>query len=273
MREGTATSSPNNGATRPFFSIITISFNAEKAIGPTLQSVADQKGVEGLVEHWVVDGASTDGTLDVVRRFPHVRYISEPDRGIADAFNKGMHLATGEYIIYLNCDDLFCDDRVLADLYDFAVSHNRPPWIVGRWYVRSLDGQVTLINPRLPLTGRTLFLHPRICHQATALSLDVQRQIGGFDIDFKIAMDYDLWAKLYQAGYEITNFDRPLVIYAWGGLSTRLEAVAARDHAAVKKRLRDRWWKKGVGWLFDQLDQARRKVQGEPWGGTTGPEA
>jgi len=119
---------------RPFFSVITISLNAEATIGPTLQSVAEQRGVDAMVEQWVVDGASQDGTLDIVRQFPHVRYISESDKGISDAFNKGMQLATGEYIIYLNCDDIFCDNRVLADLYQFIMAHDYPILIVGRWY-------------------------------------------------------------------------------------------------------------------------------------------
>jgi glycosyltransferase involved in cell wall biosynthesis len=243
---------------RPFFSIITISFNAEKVIGPTLQSVVDQQGVEGLLEHWVVDGASRDGTLDVVRQFPHVRYLCEPDKGISDAFNKGMHLATGEYILYLNCDDIFYDERVLANLYQFAVEHNRPDWIVGRWYARRLNGAVELVKPKPPVAEWNLFLGPRICHQAVLLKLDAQRAIGGFDLDFKLAMDYDSWAKLYQAGYRITNFNRPLVIYADGGHSTRNDALAERDHKAVKARLRDRWWKRLVGALYDQVKGSRK---------------
>lgn len=248
-----------NRAKRPFFSIITVSFNAEKIIGPTLQSVVDQKGIDGLVEHWVVDGASKDGTLDVIRQFPHVRYISEPDKGITDAFNKGMHLASGEYIIYLNCDDIFCDDRVLADLHAFATAQKFPTWIVGQWYARRLNGKVELVNPRLPLAGWNLFLAPRICHQAVVLKLDAQREIGGFDLDFKLAMDYDSWAKLYQAGYDITRFNRPLVIFADGGFSSRNAAIALRDHSAVKKRLRDTPLKRWIGTIYDQLLALRAK--------------
>jgi glycosyltransferase involved in cell wall biosynthesis len=246
-----------NHKQQPLFSVITISLNAEATIGPTLQSVADQKGVDGLVEQWVVDGASQDGTLDIVRQFPHVRYISEPDKGVADAFNKGMRLAAGEYIIYLNCDDIFCDAQVLADLYQFVTTHNHPTWIVGRWYERQPDGARKLTRPRLPIAGWSLFLHPRICHQAVVLKLDAQREIEGFDPNFKIAMDYDTWAKLYQAGYDITSFHRPLVVYAGGGLSTRQEEAAFRDHSAVKVRLRDTPLKRLIGAFYDQLHYGR----------------
>ncbi|MCC6454286.1 MAG: glycosyltransferase [Caldilineaceae bacterium] len=249
---------------RPFFSIITISRNAETLIGPTLQSVTDQQGVAGLVEHWVVDGASTDGTLDVVRQFPHVRYLSEPDKGITDAFNKGMRLATGRYILYLNCDDIFCDDRVLADLYHFAQGYNLPDWIIGRWYVRRLDGRIDLIKPKFPFASWNLFLGPRICHQGVLLKRDLQEQMGGFDLGFRMAMDYDLWARLAEAGYQITNFDRPLIIYADGGLSARHDEVTGREHEAIKQRLRNTPLKQVAGKLFDQLrglSQARQ-VQG-----------
>lgn len=246
---------------RPFFSIITISFNAEKVIGPTLQSIADQKGVDGLVEQWVVDGASKDGTLDIVRQYPNVRYISEPDKGIADAFNKGMNLATGQYIIYLNCDDIFCDDHVLADLHKFALENNLPDWIIGHWYVRRLNGRVDYIKPSFPFSGKTLFLGPRICHQAVVLKLDAQREIGGFDLDFKLAMDYDSWARLYQAGYEITNFDRALVVYADGGFSATNEAIAKRDYTAIKARLRDTPVKRLLGTMFDLMKRTREKLE------------
>jgi glycosyltransferase involved in cell wall biosynthesis len=247
---------------RPFFSIITVSYNAENVIRPTLQSVAEQRGVEGLVEHWVIDGASKDGTLDVVRQFPHVRYLSEPDKGITDAFNKGMKVATGEYIIYLNCDDLFLDDRVLLDLYEFAQANNMPDWIIGRWYVRRLNGDVDFVRPKLPIAGWSLFTGPRICHQAVVLKRDIQEKMGGFNLKYKVAMDYDMWARLYLAGYKITNFHRPLIVYADGGFSTQQKGIADHDHNAVKERLRDRWWKRLIGAILDRYKviQERNEV-------------
>ena len=172
-----------------------------------------------------------------------------------------MNLATGRYIIYLNCDDIFCDDHVLADLHKFAIENNLPDWIVGRWYVRRLNGRVDYIKPSLPLAGWNLFLGPRICHQAVVLNLDVQRAIGGFDLDFKVAMDYDSWAKLYQAGYEITNFDRPLIIYADGGHSSRNEEFATRDHQAIKARLRDTPLKRLLGYLFERVKRTREMLE------------
>jgi len=87
--------------------------------------------------------------------------------------------------------------------------------------------------------------------------LDAQQEIGGFDLNFKVAMDYDTWAKLYQAGYNITLFDRPLVVYAGGGLSTRHAEIALADHSAVKTRLRDTPLKRLIGRMYDQLHYGR----------------
>jgi glycosyltransferase involved in cell wall biosynthesis len=246
---------------RPFFSIITVSRNAEKVIGPTLQSVASQQGVEGLVEHWVIDGASTDGTLEVVRQFPHVRTISEPDKGIADAFNKGMRLATGEYLLYLNCDDIFCDERVLAELYTFAQSRKMPDWIVGRWYVRRQDGMVEFIRPKFPFAGWHLFLEGRICHQGVLLKREVQERMGGFDTDFRITMDYDLWLRLDQAGYKITNYNRPLVIYADGGFSVRNQELAHREFGILLQRYRNTPLKRLTGMMYDGIKHSYQRAQ------------
>ncbi len=248
---------PENQSERPFLSIITISRNAEKLIGATLQNVADQQGVEGLIEHWVVDGASTDGTLDVVRQFPHVRYISEPDQGIGDAFNKGMHLAQGDYLLYLNCDDILCDNRVLADLYHFAQARKMPDWIIGRWFVRREDGSVVRIKHKYPLTCWSLSLESRICHQAVFLKRELQLQMGGFNLDYRTSMDYDLWARLCLHGTCITNFERPVVIYAAGGFSGQNKELMFQEQNEIVQQLRNTPLKRWIGKLYDQIKPQR----------------
>lgn len=92
-------------------SVITASYNSAATICDCLESVAAQE----LFEHIVVDGGSTDSTLEIVGRFPHVtRVVSEPDRGIYDAMNKGISLARGEVVAILNSDDFYADRGVLA---------------------------------------------------------------------------------------------------------------------------------------------------------------
>src|SRR5262245_60897478 len=99
-------------------SVVTVCFNSAATIADTLSSVAAQEGAE--VEHIVVDGASTDGTVEVIRghRWKPARVISEPDRGIYDAMNKGIAAATGEVVGFLNADDVFASTAALRSIVD-----------------------------------------------------------------------------------------------------------------------------------------------------------
>src|SRR6058998_2090201 len=89
----------------PGFSIITPSFNQARFLEENIQSVLTQAGVS--VEHIVVDGGSTDGTVEILKSYPHLRWISEPDRGQSHALNKGFRMATGEILGWLNADDSY----------------------------------------------------------------------------------------------------------------------------------------------------------------------
>jgi glycosyltransferase involved in cell wall biosynthesis len=244
-----------------FLSIVTVSRNAGSTIGATLQSVANQKGVDGIVEHWVVDGGSTDNTMEVVRQFPNVRYISEPDQGISDAFNKGMNLAQGQYILYLNCDDILCDENVLADVYQFVQNRQFPDWIAGRWFARRLDGTVALVHLKYPMSCGGLSLQLCICHQAVLLKRELQQQMGGFNLDYRLAMDYDLWARLCLAGYCITPYNRPIVVYAYGGASYQNEKLAKQELSSVTQRLRNTPMKRLIGMPHDSLVDLWRYVR------------
>lgn len=103
-------------------SVVTVAYNSAETISATLESVATQTHQD--VEHIVIDGASTDGTLAVVRRHGgHVAHtVSEPDRGIYDAMNKGLALATGDVIGFLNSDDAYADRQVLTDIAGAATA-------------------------------------------------------------------------------------------------------------------------------------------------------
>ena len=94
-------------------SIVTVAFNNASTIADSLQSVASQK--HSNIEHIIVDGASTDGTQQIVERFPHVaKFVSEPDSGIYDAMNKGIGMVTGEVVGILNADDVYQNNKVLS---------------------------------------------------------------------------------------------------------------------------------------------------------------
>ena len=104
------------------FSIITVCFNSEKTIGETLRSVSSQNYEN--VEHIIIDGGSSDDTLCIVNNYKHVtKIISEKDKGIYDAMNKGINLAEGNVIGFLNSDDVFYSENIIKDYFNDFIKY------------------------------------------------------------------------------------------------------------------------------------------------------
>ena len=182
------------------FSIVTPCLNAEATIADALRSVREQ-GYEH-VEHVVVDGGSTDATMDIVRAQPGVRWISEPDNGLSDAMNKGVAMATGDVVGWLNADDLYLPgalQRVAAAL------EARPDalWATGRCLI--IDGEGEEIRRRVTRYKDALLRHWSFSLLLTqnfvsAPATFVRRRafdlVGNFDVQLRYSMDYDLWLRL-----------------------------------------------------------------------------
>lgn len=233
-------------------SVITVCRNAEETIEDTLRSVAEQQNVDGLVEHIVVDGASQDGTLAIVKQFPAIRWISEPDEGISDAFNKGWRMAKGEYVLYLNADDYLYDPLVLADVVNFINKNQHPEWIVGDVLV-SENGEIRVPPRGYAPSCWSLMFRNRICHQSVFLKRQAFQKVGDFDTHFKLTMDYDLWQRLCSNGYKLTYFPRIISIYSKEGLSSGEPPTFLREHREVVLRFRDTPLKRFVGTAYDRL--------------------
>ena len=124
----------------PLFSIITVTWNAASTIAPTLRSVERQTSTD--YELLIIDGASTDDTLSIVRRasIASLRVFSEPDNGLYDAMNKGIARARGRYLVFLNAGDAFADDTVLARLANLTADN--PGVIYGQTQLVDLDRNV-----------------------------------------------------------------------------------------------------------------------------------
>lgn len=203
-------------------SIITVCFNAGKTVGDTLASVAAQKHPD--IEHIVVDGASTDGTLDVIKRHGErvARLISEPDQGIYDAMNKGLRLATGEAIGFLNADDVYADTEVLT----------RVSAVLETEKLDALFGDAEFVSsarPDRPLRRyRSERFHPdRIAwgwmpaHPTLFLRRQAYERFGMFRTDYRIAGDFELVARMFHGGtLRYRYVPEILVRMRTGGVST-----------------------------------------------------
>jgi glycosyltransferase involved in cell wall biosynthesis len=221
--------------------VITPSFNARATIEQTLASVRAQDHPD--VEHLVVDGGSTDGTVDVLRAAQGVRWISEPDRGLAHAMNKGIAMATGEVVGELNADDVYLPGALEAVAAGFAA---RPgaEWLTGRCPIIDAGGReirrpVTAYkNALLRRYSLGLYLtHNFVSAPATFFRTDVLREIGGFDERYRISVDYDLQLKLARRGDPMV-LDRDLAEFrmAEGSLSMSGFERQFAEHAEQARR-------------------------------------
>lgn len=186
------------------FSIVTITYNAEKVLQRTLDSVRSQTYRD--MEHLIVDGASTDGTLEMAREYEaraagyEVRVVSEPDRGIYDAMNKGLRLAKGDYIVFMNAGDSFHDERTLervlggnTELRNSETPELRPAVIYGDTDI--VDSEGRFLRKRhlsVPdrLTWRSFRRGMLVCHQAFYARLDIARDIP-YDLQYRHSADVD----------------------------------------------------------------------------------
>jgi len=206
----------------PRISVITVCFNSETTLGDTLRSVAVQTWPQ--VEHIIVDGASTDGTLELVRQQgAHVaKLISEPDRGIYDAMNKGVRLASGDIVVFLNADDFYADDGVLSRVAQ-AMTHER---------LDALMGDTEFFDPERPdrqlrryNSGR--FRPDRIAwgwmpaHPGLFMRRAVYDAAGPFKTDYRIAGDFEFIARVFsKQKLRYRHLDEVLVKMRIGGVST-----------------------------------------------------
>jgi GT2 family glycosyltransferase len=184
----------------PLVSIITPSFNQGQFIRQTIESVLQQDYPH--LEHIVVDGGSTDDTLAILEHYSQLdtrfRFVAEPDRGQSHAINKGLALARGEIIGWLNSDDTYEAGAVMKAV---KALQQHPDWgmVHGNAYVTNESNQKVAVfpfPPQLPVGARELFECCHICQPSAFIRKDVWEEVGGVDEKLNFCMDYDLWIRI-----------------------------------------------------------------------------
>lgn len=219
----------------PIFSIITVTFNAESTIEATMRSVKQQ--TYRNFEHILIDGASKDNTLYIINKYKddNTKVISEPDKGLYDAMNKGIRLASGTYLCFLNAGDTFHEQDTLEKMVNGAeLSDNDklPDILYGQTAI--VDAERHFLRMRhhtAPevLTWKSFQQGMLVCHQA----FFVKRTLADpYDLQYKYSSDYDWCIRMMKKADVISNTHLILIDYLDEGMTTR------HHRASLIERLR-----------------------------------
>jgi glycosyltransferase involved in cell wall biosynthesis len=179
--------------TQPLVSIVTPSFNQAGFIAAAVRSVLGQDYPS--LEHVVVDGGSTDGTVEILRDLPEVRWISGRDRGQADALRKGFEMARGAIFGWLNADDLYLPGAVSAAVA--ALQSSGAGLAYGGYQALHEDGDVAFEIPPHPFDFELLLDSKNFVPQPSAFfTREAYEAVGGVDPRYHYALDYDLWLRI-----------------------------------------------------------------------------
>ncbi|KKR22177.1 MAG: hypothetical protein UT50_C0001G0089 [Candidatus Moranbacteria bacterium GW2011_GWA2_39_41] len=209
---------------KPLVTVVTITFNLikagrEKYFRQCLESVYNQS--YDNIEHIIIDGASSDGTVDLIKEYVDkgwIKYISESDTGIYDAMNKGAKMANGEYVAFLNSDDFYYDNYGIEKSIDELESSNADFSYASANILRE-NGSLYSKHPHTSPDISTIFFIMPFCHQTMVARKNILIKEGFFDVNFKSAGDYELLIRLCLKQYKSVFIDSKFVTFRWGGFS------------------------------------------------------
>ncbi len=213
-------------------SIITVVFNDVKHIEKTIQSVLQQTFTD--YEYIVVDGASTDGTLDIIKKYKDKLILkSEPDRGIYDAMNKGLAMARGEYVVFLNSGDLFYEKTTLEKI--FSTSTNADIYYGDSVIIDEQGAVIGLrrLRPPKKLTYKSLRKGMLVLHQAFIPKKEI---CPPYDLTFKHSADFDWVIKVLKNAKTIVNTQQILIKFLKGGHSSKYVVSSLKERFVILER-------------------------------------
>lgn len=211
-------------------SVVTVCFNSQKTINRTIKSVAEQNNCN--FEYIIVDGASSDGTIDIINSWQNkipLVLISEPDKGIYDAMNKGVKLAKGDWILFLNSDDCFYSKDSLSQI-ELELKDNVD--IVYGATEFAYDGFSVIRVPRpLPSFWKKMPFN----HQSSLSRRNLLLQ-HPFDLKYRLAADYEFFLYAYKNGYSFREIDKIISVFYSGGVSTKYQYQAIKEYSHILKK-------------------------------------
>lgn len=221
----------------PKFSVITVTYNAAAVLEDTIQSVVLQ--TYHHVEYIIVDGASKDGTLAIVDRYRDriARVVSEPDKGLYDAMNKGIALATGDYLCFLNAGDSFHEDDTLQQMvHTLNAQAELPDVLYGETELVDHEGhfiRMRRLSAPEVLTWRSFKQGMLVCHQAFFAKRSLAES---YDLQYRFSADFDWCIRVMKKARTLHNTHLTIIDYLEEGMTTQNRKASLRERFRIMAR-------------------------------------
>ena len=203
----------------PLVTIITVVYNNDRTFAAAINSVLNQS--YDNIEYIIVDGGSTDGTLDLIRQHEEQidYWISEPDNGLYDAMNKGIALATGEIIGILNSDDLYYPDTVAQVVEQYRRTHS--PCVIYGNMDKFTDTEDAILSAKGDLSDRAFATGNIIINHPTCfVSRSLYQDFGGFKPEYEVGADRELMMRFNRQGVKFISLERAIARFRLGGTTS-----------------------------------------------------
>lgn len=220
----------------PKFSIITVTYNAGAVLEDTIQSVITQ--TYRNVEYIIVDGGSKDHTLDIINRYrEHIHtLVSEPDKGLYDAMNKGIRLATGDYLCFLNAGDELHEDDTLQLMVHSITGTELPDVLYGETAIVDEEGhflRMRRLSAPEDLNWKSFKDGMLVCHQAFFPRRELAEP---YDLRYRFSADFDWCIRIMKKSHTLHNTHLTLIDYLSGGMTTRNHRASLHERFRIMCR-------------------------------------
>lgn len=221
----------------PKVSVITVCYNAEEFIENAIYSVLNQSYEN--IEYIIIDGASKDNTVSIINKYRSVMacFISEPDKGMYEAMNKGIKAATGDILYFLNSDDVFYDEYVVENVVKVFQKNNNVELIYGPIIIRDPTTNESFIKPHDYIT-KSYFIYNSICQQGIFYKASVFNKCGQFNDTYKIVGDYEWELRaFYKYNIKRKYYEGIIAIFRDGGMCNcdKFSDLHAKERTKVIK--------------------------------------
>ena len=226
----------SSGHLLPKFSIITVTYNAGKVLEETIQSVIAQSYQP--LEYLIIDGGSKDNTLDIANKYrSHLNHIvSEPDKGLYDAMNKGIRLATGDYLCFLNAGDKLHDNDTLQHMvHSLQPLKELPDVLYGETAIVDSKGhflRMRRLSTPQELTWKSFKEGMRVCHQAFFAKRELAVDTP-YDLQYRFSADFDWCIRIMKQSKSLHNTHLTVIDYLNEGMTTQNHKASLKERFCI----------------------------------------